>query len=678
MKWLEINNLADDRAELTIYGFIGDDWWDDDANTDKNIRNKIKELSGKSLDIRINSTGGSVFHGMAIYSAIKAHDKPVTIYIDGLAASIASVIACASDDVRISEGAQMMIHNPMTWGFIEGDAEQIEKEAAKVVNALKSSKEAILNIYESKTGMGRDELTSLMDSEKWYTAHEAVEAGFCSEVVGAPANEALENSFKEIISSHAIKDTPRVSAIYNAIFTQSTPKTKPISNQKGNIMGKPSNQKPEQVGTNENAIIAQIKAKEAARREAITNLFDRFPNLKELKNQCLLDSEVTIENANTLLIDALANSEHVVVKEGQEPVNTQVSNPEVVGDRAMDGIKAALKNRAEGEYDYSNEFSSITPVSALMAVGAQNGHMNSMIGRSHTDIVDSLIGDPQTAKDFSILIKDFAWQKALFAYNIAATTWQKFTEQTTVKDFRENETYAIGSIGSMKEKGVDGKYVTQTLPDAEKQSYGGKEYGLIIQLDRKAIINDNWNVLEKQAQDAGHSAALTIEQFIYNLLLSNPVLADGKPLFDDSRGNILKYDELVEEVWNALADHYESLTAPNSKETFLLINQKYMLSDSATRRKAIELITKETGKESKSTIDFFAKENLITSPLMRGKPEIYLGDTQIVQLGWVGKQGPQLRVEEDFNTGAFRSRITADFGAGIIGWRGAATRRPKS
>ena len=678
MKWLEINNLADDRAELTIYGFIGDDWWDDDANTDKNIRNKIKELSGKSLDIRINSTGGSVFHGMAIYSAIKAHDKPVTIYIDGLAASIASVIACASDDVRISEGAQMMIHNPMTWGFIEGDAEQIEKEAAKVVNALKSSKEAILNIYESKTGMGRDELTNLMDSEKWYTAHEAVEAGFCSEVVGAPANEALENSFKEIISSHAIKDTPRVSAIYNAIFTQSTPKTKPISNQKGNIMGKPSNQKPEQTASTENAIIAQIKAKEAARREAITNLFDRFPNLKELKNQCLLDSEVTIENANTLLIDALANSEHVVVKEGQEPVNTQVSNPEVVGDRAMDGIKAALKNRAEGKYDHSNEFSSITPVSALMAVGALNGHMNSLIGRSHTDIVDSLIGDPQTAKDFSTLIKDFAWQKALFAYNIAATTWQKFTEQTIVKDFRENETYAIGSIGSMKEKGADGKYVTQNLPDAEKQSYGGKEYGLIIQLDRKAIINDNWNVLEKQAQDAGHSAALTIEQFIYNLLLSNPTLADGKPLFDESRGNILKYDELVEEVWDALADHYEGLTAPNSAETFLLINQKYMLSDSVTRRKAIELCTKETGKESKSTIDFFAKENLINSPLMRGKPEIYLGDTQIVQLGWVGKQGPQLRVEEDFNTGAFRSRITADFGAGIIGWRGAATRRPKS
>lgn len=170
-----LRNQTEDEAELLIYGVLGEDeWWDDVGS--KRFAQDMQTLRGKNVKIRINSVGGSVFTGQAIYSTMKQHDKKVTVYIDGLAASAASLVAMAGDEVIMPSNAMIMIHNPWTIGMGES------KDFRKLADDLDKIRDSILVTYEEKTGMSREELTDLMDEETWLTAAEAKEYGFADTI----------------------------------------------------------------------------------------------------------------------------------------------------------------------------------------------------------------------------------------------------------------------------------------------------------------------------------------------------------------------------------------------------------------------------------------------------------------------------------------------------------------
>lgn len=170
----KIKNQGDDSAELLLYGIIGDYWDELDA---KDIVQDLRKIEAKNITVRIYSDGGSVFAGLAIYNALKAHPANVTVKIDSLAASIASVIAM-SGTVEMPENAFMMIHNP--WGGAFGEAKDFEK-MAEVLNKIKSS---LMLVYQEKTGLGADTLSLMMDNETWLTAQEAKNLGFADTITG--------------------------------------------------------------------------------------------------------------------------------------------------------------------------------------------------------------------------------------------------------------------------------------------------------------------------------------------------------------------------------------------------------------------------------------------------------------------------------------------------------------
>lgn len=167
-------------GELLLYGPIGPDdglgWLFDDV-TPKQFHEELDGL-GKINDLKvmINSPGGDVFAGQAIHSMLARHEAKVTVYIDGLAASIASIVAMAGDTVVMPRNAMMMIHNP--WTAAVGDA----REFRKLADTLDSIRESMVAAYESKTGMARAQLLPLLNSETWMTAEEAVSLGFADQV----------------------------------------------------------------------------------------------------------------------------------------------------------------------------------------------------------------------------------------------------------------------------------------------------------------------------------------------------------------------------------------------------------------------------------------------------------------------------------------------------------------
>jgi len=162
----KIENKSD---EETVYIYDEISWFGVDAGT---FVKDLNDIKAKTIHLRFNSPGGSVFDGTAIFNAIKQHKSKTVSHIDGLAASIASVIALASDEVRMSENAFLMIHDP--WSIVIGNAETMREEA----DLLDKVGGVIAKTYMDKTGKEEKEIKKLMDAETWLTAEEAKEAGF--------------------------------------------------------------------------------------------------------------------------------------------------------------------------------------------------------------------------------------------------------------------------------------------------------------------------------------------------------------------------------------------------------------------------------------------------------------------------------------------------------------------
>lgn len=172
-----IKAKADKRAEIWIYEQIGEDFWGDGVGA-KQFTADLKALDATHIDLHLNSPGGAVFDGNAIYNALRNHPATVTTYIDGLAASIASVIALAGDHVVMASNALYMIHEP--WGMALGTADEMRKTA----DVLDKTRDTIVGVYASKTGSSDEELLAAMSAETWYSADEALAAGFVDEVAG--------------------------------------------------------------------------------------------------------------------------------------------------------------------------------------------------------------------------------------------------------------------------------------------------------------------------------------------------------------------------------------------------------------------------------------------------------------------------------------------------------------
>lgn len=187
-------------GELTLYGEISNDSWYGDEVTPKEFKAGLDELGSiETLNVYINSPGGDVFAGQTIYSILKRHKAHKNIYVDGLAASIASVIAMAGSTIFMPKNSMMMIHNPWTFGV--GNASDFRKLAED----LDKIRESLISAYEDRSALMRDEIIDIMDKETWLTASECMEYGFCDVV--EEEKQIAASIDKEMLERY--KNTPK-------------------------------------------------------------------------------------------------------------------------------------------------------------------------------------------------------------------------------------------------------------------------------------------------------------------------------------------------------------------------------------------------------------------------------------------------------------------------------------
>ncbi|MFC3579122.1 ClpP-like prohead protease/major capsid protein fusion protein [Sphingomonas hylomeconis] len=574
-------------TEILLYGIIGDEWDGLDAKTIFGL------IAGGDDDlvVHINSPGGYVMEGLAIFNAFagaKAAGRKVTMHIDGLAASMASVIAMAGEEIIMADNALMMIHNP--WDVAIGDARELRAAADK----LDIIRDQLVRIYSGQTGLTADELVPMLDAETWLTSEQALEQKFVTSVVEASIAAACDVT---AFGFRKAPETPRISAMAMigkpkaAASAPHRPQEKTMDLYKTRaalVAAIATFQKDGGTQTETDKITASAIALDARDALPATGALALTPAAANTSAAALTTTDVqnavsaertrtagiralgtkhglaadfiddmvadgtTLAAAREKILDKLAENGDAVNVGHNSPARVTVDQRDKFRQGATNWllVKAGVANLVEKAAAMKGETIKVDPGEFrgmrnvdLARESLENGGTNTRGIRDPDTIVRQAMTSQgavitQTTSDFPVLFETAIHRILQAAYATTPDTWTRFCGIGTVTDFRPHTRYLRGSFGALDTVNEAGEFKNKPIPDLAREMIVAKTVGNMINLSRQAIVNDDMDVFSGLAVDLGRAAKLTIEVDVYALLNSNPVMNDGLPLFDAAHGNL--------------------------------------------------------------------------------------------------------------------------------------------
>ncbi|MEH4240421.1 ClpP-like prohead protease/major capsid protein fusion protein [Klebsiella michiganensis] len=640
---------ADNEAEIYIYDEIG--YW---GVTARQFVNDLKALGDIThINLHINSPGGDVFDGIAIFNALKHHGAAITVHIDGLAASMASVIAMVGNPVIMPENTMMMIHKP--WGFAGGDANDM-RDYAELLDKVES---VLIPAYAAKTGKSSDEIAAMLEDETWMDGSECVELGFADQVT--PSLQAMA-----CIQSKRIEDFEKMP---NNIRNMITPPRN--SNQRD--PQQPVNQPQAQHvatqpnGADENTIRAQVIAEQKERVNGINNLFAMFGGKhSELQAQCVADMDCTVDQAKDKLLALLGKDASPSAK--TTPAHIHAGN----GNFVADGIRQALMARAGFEdQERDNVYNGMTLREyARMAltergIGVSSYNPMQMVGLALT----------HSTSDFGNILLDVANKSLLQGWDEAEETFDLWTKKGQLSDFKTAHRVGMGGFNSLRKvrEGAEYKYVTT---GDKGETIALATYGEIFSITRQAIINDDLNALTDVPMKMGMAAKGTIGDLVYAVLIDNPKLSDNKPLFHADHKNLSSGAISV----SSIDDARKLMRLQKEGERSLNIRPAYMLVPVGLETLANQTIKSASVKGAdinsgiNNPIQNFAE--VISEPrLDENSPNAwYLAAAKgrdTIEVAYLnGVDTPYIDQQEGFTTDGIATKVRIDAGVAPLDYRG--------
>jgi ATP-dependent protease ClpP protease subunit len=212
-QWYDIRNAAEKSADVFVYGTIGGSWWDDESPSAAQFAKDLAALDVDTINLFVNSPGGSVYDGIAMRNSLKRHPANVIAHVDGIAASAASFLITGGDTVVMGQNTELMIHDALTYGG--GNAADFRKAA----DELDSVSDNIASMYAAKAGGDPADWRALMIAETWYSAEEAVAAGLADSVADLAAADDVEDKFDLSMFAHAGRTSAPAPASIDALAT---------------------------------------------------------------------------------------------------------------------------------------------------------------------------------------------------------------------------------------------------------------------------------------------------------------------------------------------------------------------------------------------------------------------------------------------------------------------------
>lgn len=534
--------LLDDTTvqtgELVLYGEISDLTWFGDEVTPKNFDTELKALGAIStLNVRINSPGGDVFAGQAIYSMLKRLDAQVNVYVDGVAASVASLIAMAGNRVIMPKNAMMMIHNP--WGSCRGDSKKMRKTA----EVLDKVGESVITTYMDKTGKSKEEILAIMDAETWLTAQECIDAGFADEIEDTEISMSLNDSdyiingikfntdklpnFNNAIKPNVVKPNPkeRENQMNLLVLCQmlgldyqmlsgkgfTDPEIQKMADELQLKMktltppSKPELPKTEMSGTEQLERIVQVKA-----------LCDSFNVKQETVNMYIKKPEYTVDKVKSAILEDL--------KTRMPAVQANQTNDFTMGEQEQDKIRNAASDAilmrsgvriakpAEGAQEMRSMSMKDIAVECAMRDGITNAHRLS----------DEQLFKMATTPDsqFGSIVTNTVNKSMANAYNVKPPTYQAWCSIGSNPDFKATSKYQISEAGALERIGQSGEVKFDEMSDnavTTKVISYAKGWGF----SRQAMINDDIGVLTKIPMAYVRAALRGRNKLVYACLGTN-------------------------------------------------------------------------------------------------------------------------------------------------------------
>lgn len=719
---IKIKARGKNEAEIRIDGEIGENWFGDGL-TSKSFGEQLAKLGDvQKIIVKMNSPGGAVHDGISIYNQLRNHGARIEVLVEGLAASIASIIAMSGDTIRMGTGAMMMIHSP--WTFALGNADEMRQ----VADVLEKHEQALIDVYAKRSGEDREDIKKMLAAETWMTGPEAMDLGFCDECdseyeeteEGKAKHRKAFEDFANEFRQHMAALTPlQIAAALKSAVADATQETT-VKTPAASVPGaQPPNTTPpaatptQPAPTPTQPPALDAAALDAARREGVAAETARCNEIRSrfvgplatqhvtLLNECLADANCTPDIAAKKLLDAIGKgvtpvgpgAAGPVAEPGKDEADKRITAA-TLAIMARVGVKVKDKDGQKDVLpvvDASNPFRGFSlfdlAEDAVRRLGITTARMN------RSQIVDiafrrqvQAAAYGHTTSDFPKLLENVMHKLLLVAYQGAATTWQRIARMGDLTDFRAHPRYRFGTFSDIKTVNEAGRYEQGTISDAEKETITAVRKGRILVITREMIVNDDLQALSDSARGLGRAANRTIDKDVYALFALNsgggPTMGDGNTLFHATHSNIAATGGaptviLVDAARVLMAKQTDpsgndfvdvrpaiALSPLALGSTFRVLNESQYDPDAANKLQRPNIV-RGLFRDTVDSPRLDAQSALIWYVLADPNEE------PVFEVGFIGgAREPRVEQEQEFSSDSLQWKVVHEYGVAAIGWRG--------
>lgn len=666
-------------AEILIYGDIGESWWDETVSA----RSFLQELNALDVDhitVRINSLGGSVPDGIAICNAMKRHKATITVEIDGIAYSIASLIAMGGDTINMASNALMMIHAP--WTYAAGNSAELRDLA----DQLDTWASAMSTSYAAQTGDQAGALALLTDGkDHFFTAEEALAAKYIDAItdanpIAASAARDMPISRYRSPPAAAQKDGPPAAA------AATSAQEDPMKNRKHVLQnavgaaggapaggGNPAPAAPVAAAASPAVDAAAVLAADQARRNGIAASFKPFadrPGVADLQARLQNDHAVTVEAAGAQLLAHMAAGATPVAGGHVQTVEDETDKHRKATENALMARAGLIK--AEGSNPFRGYTLGEMARASLARAGVKSEGMDkrTFIGAAFT----------HGSSDFTALLANVANKALLTGYEEAEETFQIWTRSGTLPDFKVGSRVDLNMFPSLRKVAEGAEYKYATMGD-RGATVVLATYGELFSITRQAIINDDLDAFTRVPRNMGRAAIRTIGDLVYAILTSNPNMQDGTSLFHANHGNLLTGAAIttasVDAMRVAMALQKQGQATLNMRMKHLIVPIALQGTASVVRESEYEVgasaKNNTTPNSVRNTFEVVADARLdaASSTAWYGAGDPKAHDT--VEVNYLdGNQAPYLEQRQGWNVDGTEFKVRIDAGVSPLDWKALA------
>ena len=671
-KSLNAKNSISASGELLLYGEIGDYWDEMDALS---IVRQLEYLDPSNISVRIHSTGGNIMEGLAIYNALKQSKAYITVYIDGLAASMATVVAMSGDKIIMPSNALMMIHKPNN--YVSGTAEDMRK----IADSLDQFESSILTIYETRMTIDREAISEMLIEEKLLSADRCIELGLADEL-SEPIQAAASINLNEFDKASQNKLKGLFS--YAANVAQK-PEEAPMTEEekKAAAAAKKATE-----AKNKAKIDAEKAAKEAEELKAKNNLDaqavansaiaterKRASDIRAIGAQAslsddaineLIDSGASVGAAQSAALDAVAKRDAEFTPRNHIRVDTDTGAIRLA-------MSNALMHRADKSVKLTEEGREFVGKNLLSMAEAMIGSTGlSTSGMYPNDIAAKAM---LTTSDFPLILADVANKTLRQGYEAAPRTFQPFTRQTSASDFKNINRPILGEASALEKVNEKGEFTYGEVKESS-ESYKLETFGKIIPITRQVIINDDLDAISNIPQRLGVQAAELESNTMWGLITANAALSDGVALFHATHKNLGTAGALSETTLAEALKKFRKQVGLDGK-TPLNLTPAFLIVPAALEVAALKLLSSVIATASGDVNVFSGSMQLIVEPRLDASSATawYISASTMlidtIEYAYLtGESGVYIETEQGFDVDGMKIKARLDFGAGVIDHRG--------